>query len=361
MSLALALLLAAATDLQALRPVTPPARLYTVAWQKSLAEAELLDWEVEEAGGPAVDAASRTVVAGARGGVLRAFRDDGTELWDHRAEGGFAGAPLVQDGTVWAGSLDGSLFALDLASGKVRWRVELGQEVGAQPLLVKGLLVVATLQDEVVALDALSGARKWHHRREQRDGMNVRGCARPVLVRGLVVAAYSDGTVSGLDPATGAARWERKVAPPGVLVDVDGLSADERAVYAAAYSGAVLALDAETGKTLWERKEPGATRLLTADGQVYVATTTRLAALSAKDGSQRWSQPLAGAPVAPPLRAGSRLLVPNGKGLLIFDPGSGKPLRIFDPGTGVSAVPAALGRRVYALSNAGALVALDLD
>ncbi|MBI5066606.1 MAG: PQQ-binding-like beta-propeller repeat protein [Deltaproteobacteria bacterium] len=359
MSLALAMVLAAA-DLQALRPAVPPQRVYSVAWQRSLAPADLLDWQLEESGSPAVDAASRTVVAGARGGVLRAFRDDGTELWDYETGGGFAGGPLIQGGTVYAGSLDGALFALDLASGKPRWRVELGLEVGATPILVKGLLIVATLQDEVVAVDAATGARKWHHRRD-REGMTIRGCARPVLARGLVIAAYSDGSVVGLDPASGAARWERKVAPAGEFVDVDGLAADDRAIYAAAYSGAVLALDAESGKTLWEKKEPGATRLAAGDGQVYVSSTARVAAYSARDGALRWSQPLQGMPAAPALRAGSRLLVPSGKGMLVLDPGSGKPLRTFEPGTGVSATPAALGRRVYTLSNAGALTALDLE
>jgi outer membrane protein assembly factor BamB len=191
--------------------------------------------------------------------------------------------------------------------------------------------------------------------------MTIRGCARPVLARGLVIAAYADGTVAGLDPASGAARWERKVAPAAEFMDVDGLAADDRAVYAAAYSGLVMALDPETGKTLWEKKEPGATRLAAADGQVYVSTTSRVAAYSARDGSLRWSQPIQGLPSAPALRAGSRLLVPSGKGLLVLDPGSGKALRTFDPGTGVSATPASLGRRVYALSNAGALTALDLE
>lgn len=361
MALALALLLAASPGVQGIRPSAPPLRVYTVAWQRALAEPDLLDWQLEEVGGAAADAVSRTVVAGVRGGVLRAYRDDGTELWEYRTAGGFAAAPLIQGGTVYGGSLDGSVFALDLASGKPRWRIDLGEELGAAPLLVKGLLVLATLQDAVVALDAASGARKWHHRRDPREGMSIRGCARPVLAKGLVVAAYSDGFVAGLDPSTGAARWEVKAAPSGEFVDVDGLAADERAVYAAAYSGAVLALDPASGKTLWEKKEPGATRLLCADGQLYVSTTTRIAAYATRDGALRWSQPLVGAPAAPALRAASRLVVPSGKSLLILDPGSGKPLRSFEPGTGVSATPAAVGRRLYALSNAGALTAIDLE
>lgn len=361
MALLLALLLAASPDTAGLLPAPPALRLYKVAWQKSLVAGELLEWEPEEAGGPAVDPASGTVVVGTRDGAVRAFRADGTELWEFRAGGGFAAAPLLRDGVVYAGSLDGTLYALDLGSGKQRWRYAAGEEIGAAPLWSDGLLVLATFQDSVIAVDARSGAWKWHHRRDQREGFTIRGCARPVLVGGLLVAGYSDGYVAALDPATGAARWERKVAPPGDYLDVDGLAADGTAVYAAAYSGAVLALQPGTGKTLWERKEPGASRLLVDRGQVYAVTTSSVLALSAANGRPRWTRDLGGVPAGPPVRVGRRLAVPNTGGLALLDPDSGKLLRTFDPGTGVSASPAVLGRRAYVISNGGALAALDLE
>jgi outer membrane protein assembly factor BamB len=361
MRAALALLLAAAPELVGIRPAPPAVRFYTVAWQRHLAESDFLDWQVEEAGGPAVDPASQTVVAGARSGSLRALRPDGTEIWEFRAGAGFAAAPLIRDGVVYAGSLDGLVYALELGNGKERWRYSAGEEIGAAPLWAGGVLVVATFQDSVIGLDPRDGSWKWHHRRDQREGFSIRGCARPVLARGLLVAAYSDGFVSALDPASGAVKWERRVAPSGDYVDVDGLAADEQAVYAAAYSGAIAALEPTTGKTLWERKAPGACRLLLDRGQLYAVTTGGILSLWARDGSPRWKRDLGGIPAGAPARVGTRLAVPDSKGLELIDPGTGKLLRIFDPGTGVSASPAALGRRVYVLSNGGALTALDLE
>jgi outer membrane protein assembly factor BamB len=361
MSILLALLLAASPDTSGLLPAPPAIRLYRVAWQKSLVESDFLDWEPEEAGGPAVDAASGTVVVGTRDGALRAFRPDGTELWDVRAGGGFAAAPLIREGVVYAGSLDGVLRALDLGSGRERWRYAAGEEIGSAPLWANGLIVLATFQDSVIAVDARDGAWKWHHRRDQREGFTIRGCARPVLSRGLLLAGYSDGFVAALDPATGVAKWERKVAPAGDYLDVDGLAADGAAVYAAAYSGAVVAIDAETGRTLWEQKAPGASRLLADRGQLYAVTTSSILALSPANGSSRWKRDLGGVPAGPPVRVGQRLAVPNTGGLALVDPGSGRLLRVFDPGTGVSASPAVLGRRAYVLSNGGALTALDVE
>ncbi len=360
MALLLALLLAApGADRGHLPPA--PIRQYDIAWTKALVPGDLLDWQVEELGGPGVDPSTRTVVVGLRSGELRAFRADGEPLWVFQAGGGFAAPPLVRDGVVYAGSQDGRLYARDLATGKERWRYEVGEEVGSAPVWVDGLLVFSTLQDSVVAVDAATGKWKWHHRRDQREGFTIRGCAPPVRIGGLIFAGYSDGWVAALEPATGAVKWERRIAPNGDFVDVDGLATDGKVLYAASFSGAVTALEPATGRTRWDRKVPGATRLSVADGQVYVVSTTSVLALSARDGAPVWKQPLEGVPLAAPVRAGPRLLVANGRALLFLDPGSGMRIRTLSPGTGVSTAPAVAGRRVYVLSNAGTLLALDLE
>ena len=65
--------------------------------------------------------------------------------------------------------------------------------------------------------------------------------------------------------------------------------------------------------------------------------------------------------LAQPVRAGPWVLVPTGQaGLRFVEAASGRTLRTLDPGTGISGTPALLGSRVYALSNAGELLALDL-
>lgn len=359
MHLLLALALLAPSETGQLPPA--PVRQYTVAWQRILVPGDVLDWQTEEPGGPAIDPQSRTVVVGGRSGALRAYKPDGDERWDFQAGNGWAAPPRILDGVVYAGALDGRLYALDVATGQERWRYDAGEEIGSSPLPVGDLLVFETLQDSTIAVDRKTGAWRWHHRRDQREGFTIRGCASPLLAQGLVIAGYSDGWVSALDPATGAVRWEQKVAPTADFMDVDGLATDGRAVFAASVSGALTALEASTGKTLWERKLPGALRVAAADGLVFVVTTTEILAVSARDGGPRWKRPLDGWPGAPPLKLGPRLVVPNGKGLLLLDPPTGREMRLFSPGTGVTAQPAALDRRAYVLTGGGVIMALDFE
>jgi outer membrane protein assembly factor BamB len=344
-------------------PEQPPlSRLYRVAWHKPLVKPGLLEWKPREAGGPGVDPATGLVVVGTRDGLLQAFTTDGSLLWDFQAGGAFEAPPLVEGNTVYAGNGDGRLYALERSSGKEKWRYEAREEIGSRPLLADGLVYVATLQDTVFAVDASSGAYKWHHRREPTGRFTIRGVAGPAVADGVLYAAYADGTVAALDAKTGATRWERSVAPAGDFTDVDSTpQISGSRVYVAAYSGAVLALDALTGKTAWQVKAPGASRLRLSDGALLAVTASAVLALDPEDGRQRWSTPLGGIPSGEPLVARGYALVPNTAGMLMLDLKTGRRLRLFNMGTGVSASPAALGQRLYVLSNGGEIFALDLQ
>jgi outer membrane protein assembly factor BamB len=338
-----------------------PSDVWSVAWTRQLVTPTLLEWRPREFGGPAVDPLTGTVVVGTRDGALHARTPDGRALWVFRARAGFPAPARVAGALVYAGSSDGNLYALDLASGRERWRYAAGEEVGTTPLVQDGTVFVSTLQDTLVAVDAESGKWKWHLRREQPSGFTVRGAASPSVADGRVYAAFSDGTVTAVDVATGQVRWERRVAPPGQFVDVDSTPIPrEGRLYVAAYSGAVYALDAATGRQVWESRAPGASRLALAGGVLVGVTTTQVVGIALEDGQVLWTAPHGGTPTAAPAVLANRVLVPNGKALLWLDAGTGHRLVSFDPGTGVSASPAVNGGRVYVLSNAGALVALDV-
>jgi outer membrane protein assembly factor BamB len=152
------------------------------------------------------------------------------------------------------------------------------------------------------------------------------------------------------------------VAPPGTQLDVDAivLDAGER-LYAAAFSGAVLALDTRTGNTLWSVEAPRAAQLALAGGLVVAVTASKVVALSPADGGAVWTTPLVGSPGGAPVVAGKWLLVPAGAGgLRWLEAATGRVLRVFEPGSGVLGSPGVADGRVYVLSNAGDLFALDL-
>ncbi len=358
--LALALVLAAAGP--GVRTALPPApvRLYTVAWQRPLVPLRSMEVGPQERGGVGVDPQRGLAVVGTRDGWLHAFRPDGSVLWELRAGGGF-GPPVVDGDTVYAGSADGMLYAVAIATGKPRWTYAAKEDLSTRPALARGLVLVASLQDTVFAVDAASGAWKWHHRRERKgEGLTIHGAASVQVAGDATFAGYSDGYVAALDVATGAARWERRVAPAGTHVDVDALALDGDRLYAAAYSGAVLALEARTGKELWSFPAPGASQVAVAGGVVVAVTPANVIGLTPA-GAALWTTPLEGSPGGPPAFAGKWLLVPAAQGgLRWLEASTGRPLRAFDPGTGVLAWPGIGSGRVYVLSNGGDLFALDL-
>ncbi len=53
-------------------------------------------------------------------------------------------APVWADGTVYATSEDGFLYALDEATGTQRWRFPIGEAKGSSPAVVGGVVYVGT-------------------------------------------------------------------------------------------------------------------------------------------------------------------------------------------------------------------------
>jgi outer membrane protein assembly factor BamB len=361
-ALALALALAAGPGLA--RSLAPaPVALYRVAWQRAFVPARGLDWNPTERGGVAVDPTTGLAIFGTRDGWLHAVRPDGTVAWEMESEGVF-GQPTVDGDTVYVGSSGGRLHAVAIPTGKERWVYRTEEDLSTRPAVAQGAVFVSSMQDTVFCVDAASGAWRWHHRRAQKgEGFTIFGAASVAVGGDSVYAAYSDGFAAALDPATGTARWEKQIAPPGDHVDVDAIALDGTRLYAAAYSGAVLAVNARTGDVVWTAQVPGAAQLAVAGGLVAAVTPTGVQGLSTANGTALWTAPLGrgGTAAGPPATAGKWLLVPAGPGGLRWIEGaSGRTLRVFDPGTGVSAAPASHGRRVYVLSNGGALFALDL-
>ncbi len=361
-ALALALALAAADP--GVRTSLPPApvKLYDVAWQRPFVPMTPLEWKPAERGGVAIDPATKLAIFGTRDGWLHAVRKDGTLAWEFRGEGPFGPAAIDGD-TVYVGSADGRLYAVAIPTGKERWRYKADEDLTTRPAVAHGAVFVASLEDTLFCVDAASGTWKWHHRRETKapSGFTIFGAAAAVAGPDAVYAAYSDGFAAALDPATGAARWEKQVAPSGDHLDVDSLALDGGRLYAAAYSGAVLAVDPRTGDVVWKASAPAASRIVVAGGLVVAVTATSVQAFSIANGAAAWTAPLRGSPQETPIVVGKWLLVPSGdQGLRWLEASTGRTLRVFDPGSGISGSPAALGGRVYVLSNGGDLYALDL-
>ena len=88
---------------------------------------------------------------------------DGKLKWRFKAGGGITSSPAVEGGAVYFGSKDDHVYAVDTATGKkVLWKFKAGDDVLSSPRIVDGVLFIGSNDNNFYALDAKTGKEKCH-------------------------------------------------------------------------------------------------------------------------------------------------------------------------------------------------------
>ncbi|RME25202.1 MAG: hypothetical protein D6806_08270 [Deltaproteobacteria bacterium] len=106
-------------------------------------------------------------------------------------------APAISGGTLYVGNLDGYLYALDAASGALKWRFKAGEGITSSPLVESGVVYFGSKDDHVYAVDAGTGKLLWKF----KTGDDVLSSAR--ISEGVLYIGSNDKKLYGLDPKTG--------------------------------------------------------------------------------------------------------------------------------------------------------------
>jgi outer membrane protein assembly factor BamB len=124
-----------------------------INWKKTTVE-----WVFEAAKRPMPFFASaavtdKYVIVGSRDKLVRALgRKDGKEVWSFATRGKVDSSPVVVGKRVFAPSLDGSLYVLDLAKGTQLKKFDLGRGILASPAVGGNCLVIGTQDGYVYCL-----------------------------------------------------------------------------------------------------------------------------------------------------------------------------------------------------------------
>lgn len=160
--------------------------------------------------------------AGAFDQTVYAFRIQPTDrrlrqLWSFTTAGILVAAPVLGgDGRLYIASTDHHLYALDTAhDGTLVWSLDLGDAADATPVVDGSTVVAATLAGRVVAVDTASGRVRWTVDVGAAVGRRGRGGLAAVGNR--VVVVDERGGVHLLDLTTGAQRalWTAPAPPNG--------------------------------------------------------------------------------------------------------------------------------------------------
>ena len=206
---------------------------------------------------------------GARGFLQAMDADSGRKLWRFWAAP-IESSPLLVRRTLYVGSWDHRVYAINARTGRKRWSFQGDNEINTSPAYAKGTVYIASDSGSLYALSARTGRMRWHASSNSRFGSREFFYATPTVAYGRVYIGNTDGTMYAYGAKTGKLRWAR---PLGTYVYA-AAAAYKRRIYTGTYDGKFYALDAATGDVVWQRELPGAVHSAPTvmGGLVYVST-----------------------------------------------------------------------------------------
>jgi outer membrane protein assembly factor BamB len=187
----------------------------------------------------------------------------------------FLSSPAIAGGTIYFGSGDHNVYALDSATGELKWKFTTGNVVHASPAVSNGVVYVGSWDRYLYALDAASGKMLWRFETgDDQKIYNQVGIASSAAVsNGIVFFGCRDGHFYAVDAKTGVRKWTHDnqmgwvIASPAVL---DGV------VYFPTSDGTRFkALDAESGHLIFSlvNKDVSFSSPAIVNGIAYYGTT----------------------------------------------------------------------------------------
>ncbi|PLR36792.1 outer membrane protein assembly factor BamB [Chimaeribacter californicus] len=168
-----------------------------------------------------VTAFGAAIVGGDNGRVSAVLMKEGQMIWQQRISQPSGATeidrlndvdttPVVVEGVVYALGYNGNLTALDLRSGQIIWKREVGSV--SDFIVDAGRIFVVDQNDRVMALNTQGGVSLWR----QSDLLH-RNLTAPVLYNGYLVVGDSEGYLHWLNTDDGRFVAQQKVDSSGFL------------------------------------------------------------------------------------------------------------------------------------------------
>lgn len=258
-------------------------------------------------------------------------------IWKRSFENeSFEGTPIIHDGVIYIGGLDGPVYALDLATGKTLWTFNTEAGVKAAPAYRDGKIYVGDLNGRFHCLDAATGKSLWGYETDAEidSGANFFGDR--------VLFGSQDATLYCLEAANGKEMWKYQISDqircfPTVVED---------RCFVAGCDGELHVIGLEKGESLGTvpiESPTGCTPAVVGniayfgtEGETFLAVDwKKLEVLWKYRHKRKRFAYRASAAVAK-----HAVIVGNqGKMVIALDPASGKELWVFNTKTGIEASP----------------------
>jgi eukaryotic-like serine/threonine-protein kinase len=215
----------------------------------------------------------------------------GRVKWIRKLPAGIQCRPAIAGDIIVTGCNNGYLFGLARESGHTVWEQKIsGNELLSSPVLHNGSIYIGSVDEKILALDPTTGRTIWE---SPVDGSVI---ATIMMTPDTLVVGTGKGKLYALNPDDGKIIW---VFQTGNLIKATPAYEDGRLLFGS-WDGYFYCLDASNGEQIWKKYiniphfAPATSNPMVHDGRVYfVSHDYRTHCLNAETGSVVWQFPAA--------------------------------------------------------------------
>ncbi|NJL92668.1 MAG: serine/threonine-protein kinase [Anaerolineae bacterium] len=143
------------------------------------------------------------VLFGTKTGDFFSMDLGGQIKWRFKARREILSSPVVDEGLVFVGSMDGHMYALGLENGWAAWKINTSRPVISSPALEDGRLYFGSVSGIMYCLEAANGRERWKF----DVGNSNQITSSPAVANGAVYFGANDHKIYCLDIKNGKERW----------------------------------------------------------------------------------------------------------------------------------------------------------
>jgi outer membrane protein assembly factor BamB/tRNA A-37 threonylcarbamoyl transferase component Bud32 len=273
-------------------------------------------------------------------------------LWTFQCEDEIRSAPMYHEGSVYIGSYDHNLYALNAADGTLKWKYATDGGVVSRPAVIEGSIFIGSEDKGLHVVNSRTGKIDWTYFTEGR----VR--SSPRIAEGHVFVGSDDAKIHAVNLSSRRAAWRFEAAAP--VRSTPFVSSD--LVYAGNENGDFYAIDFR-GEMKWHFKAKMAitSSPFVTDGMVFFGSLDgSVYALDARQGWVIWRFRMGKGSIASPYVADGLLFTGSADGnLYAIETQNAKEIWRYKTDHQVGSSPVIYKDAIYCGSADGSLYCLE--
>ncbi|MBO9657638.1 MAG: PQQ-like beta-propeller repeat protein, partial [Chitinophagaceae bacterium] len=218
--------------------------------------------------------------------------------------------PFFKEGIVYT-AVQRKLLAIDTVTKAVKWQFIAGDFIQSAPVIVNNILYFNCNDRALYALDVSTGQLLWKFLQTSPGQDDPANTSSPTIVNGVLYFASSDQHIYAVNALTGALKWKTYNSLGMGATIHSSVSVVGDKLYVGDFYRNLLAFNISDGSQAWVFNPfgPMHSSPTVLDGVVYIGAAQHFYAVNAADGTLKWRIPTAFHIFSSPIVSGNTVYI----------------------------------------------------